>query len=52
MPAVVNVDKCDGCGTCVEACPNEAITLKKISSEDPVPSYLEMIDEFADKYQH
>ena len=21
MPAKVNVEKCDGCGTCVDACP-------------------------------
>ncbi len=30
MPAVVNLDKCDGCGICVEACPNEAITQNEI----------------------
>jgi ferredoxin len=43
---------CIGCGDCAAVCPNEAITLKKISSDDPVPSYLEMIDEFAGKFQH
>lgn len=27
MPAVVDKEKCDGCGTCVEECPVEAISL-------------------------
>jgi ferredoxin len=27
MPAVVNKDECVSCGTCVEECPEEAITL-------------------------
>jgi len=27
MPAVVNRDECVSCGTCVEECPEEAITL-------------------------
>ena len=27
-PARIDVDKCDGCGACVEACPNEAITMR------------------------
>jgi ferredoxin len=27
MPAVVNREECVGCGTCVEECPEEAITL-------------------------
>lgn len=27
MPAVVNREECVSCGTCVEACPEEAITL-------------------------
>ena len=27
MPAVVDRDECVGCGTCVEECPEEAITL-------------------------
>jgi NAD-dependent dihydropyrimidine dehydrogenase PreA subunit len=27
MVAVINREKCDGCETCVEACPSEAITI-------------------------
>lgn len=27
MPATVNADECSGCGTCVDECPSEAITL-------------------------
>ncbi len=27
MPAVVDKDECVGCGTCVEDCPEEAITM-------------------------
>lgn len=27
MPAKVNKEKCTGCGTCVDECPSEAITL-------------------------
>ncbi|AAM31315.1 indolepyruvate ferredoxin oxidoreductase subunit alpha [Methanosarcina mazei] len=27
MPAIVNADECSGCGTCVDECPSEAITL-------------------------
>lgn len=27
MPATVNPDECSGCGTCVDECPSEAITL-------------------------
>ena len=27
MPAVVNRDECVSCGTCVEECPGEAISL-------------------------
>jgi NAD-dependent dihydropyrimidine dehydrogenase PreA subunit len=26
-PARIDPDKCDGCGTCVEACPTEAISI-------------------------
>ena len=34
MPALVNTEKCDGCGACVGACPNEAITLNEIAHID------------------
>jgi ferredoxin len=27
MPAIVNKEECVSCGTCVEECPEEAITL-------------------------
>ncbi len=27
MPALVNVDLCNGCESCIEACPTEAITM-------------------------
>ena len=27
MPAVVDRDECVGCGTCVEECPEDAITM-------------------------
>ena len=27
MVAVIDKSKCDGCGTCVEACPSEAISI-------------------------
>ena len=27
MPAVVNADECVGCGTCVDECPEEAISM-------------------------
>lgn len=29
MPAIVDADACSGCGTCVDECPNEAITLNE-----------------------
>lgn len=28
MPAVVNAETCSGCGSCVDACPVEAIEMK------------------------
>ena len=28
MPAVVDVEKCDGCGTCAENCPSDAIKVE------------------------
>lgn len=28
MPATVDIEKCDGCGDCVEACATEAIKLE------------------------
>jgi NAD-dependent dihydropyrimidine dehydrogenase PreA subunit len=31
MSVKVNVDKCDGCGACVEVCPNESITLNEVA---------------------
>jgi len=27
MAVKVNIEKCNGCGTCVEACPTEALSL-------------------------
>ena len=29
MPAVVNAEKCEGCGDCVDVCPTEAIVIEK-----------------------
>ena len=29
MPAKVDEEKCTGCGTCVEECPSEAISIIK-----------------------
>ena len=26
-PAIIDVDKCDGCSVCVEVCPTEAISI-------------------------
>ncbi|MHC1636349.1 MAG: 4Fe-4S binding protein [Candidatus Methanospirareceae archaeon] len=33
MPAVIDKEKCDGCGTCVEECPVEAISLVEEGGE-------------------
>ena len=27
MPAVVDPEKCEGCGDCIESCPSEAISM-------------------------
>jgi NAD-dependent dihydropyrimidine dehydrogenase PreA subunit len=29
MPAVVDAEKCDGCGTCQDNCPSDAIKVEK-----------------------
>ena len=34
MPAVVDKEKCDACGTCVDECPVEAITLNDFAKVD------------------
>lgn len=34
MPAVVSSEKCDACGTCVDECPVEAITLNDHAKVD------------------
>jgi ferredoxin len=38
MVAKVDLEKCDGCGTCVESCPVEAISLEnekaKVDAEE------------------
>ena len=31
---VIDEVSCDGCGTCVEACPHDAISMKTLSKED------------------
>lgn len=40
MPAKVNANECTGCGSCVECCPTEAISMKDgkavISADDCV----------------
>ena len=34
MPAVIDEDKCVGCGACVDVCPTEAITMNDIAHID------------------
>ena len=29
MPAIVDRDKCTGCGDCIDICPSEAISLQE-----------------------
>lgn len=29
MPAIVDPEKCDSCGSCVEVCPTSAVELKE-----------------------
>ena len=40
MPAKVETEKCDGCGTCVDTCPTNVITIQEskavISEEECV----------------
>lgn len=35
MPSKVNPQKCSGCGTCAEKCPENAITMDLIPVVDP-----------------
>jgi len=35
LPAVVDTEKCTACGTCVDACPGEAITLEEYAVVNP-----------------
>jgi len=35
IKAIVNEERCDGCGLCVEHCPVEAIELKKVAEINP-----------------
>lgn len=34
MPAEVDVSRCDGCGSCVEVCPAEAVTVEDVARID------------------
>ena len=40
MVAVIDKEKCDGCATCVDACPSEAISIEdekaKVNEEECV----------------
>ncbi len=33
MPAIVDKEKCDGCKSCVDACPSQAITMEDEKAE-------------------
>lgn len=35
MPAFVHQDDCTGCGSCVDACPVEAIALDDVAEVNP-----------------
>jgi NAD-dependent dihydropyrimidine dehydrogenase PreA subunit len=35
--AVVDPEKCMGCGVCLVTCPEEALSLKEVRSEDFIP---------------
>ena len=35
MPAEVDESKCDGCRSCVEVCPSEAITVEDVARVNP-----------------
>ncbi|MCP4749250.1 MAG: 4Fe-4S dicluster domain-containing protein, partial [Proteobacteria bacterium] len=43
---------CIGCGDCASICPTEAIALKKVDNADPVPTYVDMIERTAGKFNH
>ena len=48
MPAKVETEKCDGCGTCVESCPTNVITIqesKAIISEEECVDCAACVDE-------
>jgi formate hydrogenlyase subunit 6/NADH:ubiquinone oxidoreductase subunit I len=37
MPAKVDVEKCTGCESCVDACPSEAIKMERGKAKIDVP---------------
>jgi ferredoxin len=47
MAATIDLEKCDGCGTCVEACPAEAIKLACLVGAEHSPKEVALIDEDA-----